>query len=86
MIKTPIHTNETYNVYVKTGANVSVGGTVYPDAYEAVNRETGVTEFISPSLPEVLYTCESFNHALISEAWKWRREESPKQTMLDLVN
>lgn len=83
-----IHKNEHYSV-VAIDLNADIGGIKYPRGYAAVNNQTGVAEYQSPTLPDVLYTSEHLNQALVSKAWEWRQETAAKQAALpfsDLVN
>lgn len=82
-----IHKNENYSV-VAVELNATIQGITYPRGYAAVNNHTGVAEYQSPTLPDVLYTAEHLNQALVSKAWEWRQEQ-PKPAQLafsDLVN
>lgn len=87
---TVVHTNENYEVVVRE-LGAKLGDVLYTHGYFARNIHTGVLEYGSPSLPDVLHTAEQLNQAIVSEAWKWRREkaEQPKAVsrgLADLVN
>lgn len=84
-----IHENDNYEVVVTDNAIV-VNGITYPHVYEVKNKATGVMEYITPAMPDALYTAEHINHALLSKAWEWREETKegvrlPKG-IVDLLN
>ena len=47
----------------------------YDGGYEVVNKEYGVVEYKTTSLPEAIFNAEQFDVALTNETWKWMREE-----------
>ena len=49
--------------------------TVYYQGYGVINKGTGVTEYLTTSLPEAIFNAEQFDVALTNETWKWMREE-----------
>ena len=70
--------NETYIVKATGELELSFLGNTYIGGYEVVNIQTGITEFMTTSLPEAMFNAEQLHGALASEAWKWRRETPPE--------
>ena len=68
-----LHENLHYTVEVIQDS-VESNGHIHGAAYAVVNRETGVNEFVSPSLPEAIYNAESFDMQLVNKPWNWLRE------------
>ena len=66
--------NENYIVVVSEDLELSLLGNVYLGGYEVINKASGVTEYMTTSMPEAMFNAEQLHGALVSEAWKWRRE------------
>ena len=75
-----IHENENYTVIVSDELALTFYQNTYLGGYEVINNVTGLTEFMTTSMPEALFNAEQLNEALKSRAWEWRSQKADTPT------
>lgn len=71
--ETTMHTNDCYYVMINTEA----------DGYGVINRQTGVCEFESISLPECIFAAENLNVVLVYKTYEWIGKRAAEQDLID---
>lgn len=65
-----VHKNDTFEVFVWDDELI-LEGIPYDGFYIVVNRETGVTEYKTPSLGDAIVYAENSMRLLKNKPWEW---------------
>lgn len=71
-----VHENENYTIVVRYDDYKDMAGNVYKNTYHVINKKTGVVETRQPILPQAIFDCEAWNHAMLEHPWDWRKEQA----------
>ena len=77
-----LHENQNYVVGVLQ-RQIELAGNFYLEGYAVVNKETHVTEYVTPSLPDAIFQSEQFNLVLRKRTWEWMQEEGDDNVSLE---
>ena len=75
-----LHENDRYEVQVVEREYYS-NNNEYDVGYGVINKETGVMEYITSSLPEAIFNAEQFDVTLENKTWQWIRTQGGQMTM-----
>lgn len=65
--------NDNYEVVVADNIHVENHGAIYSVGYAVTNKDTGVDEVFTNTLPDAIGAAEQLDLAMENEVWKWMR-------------
>lgn len=77
--------NDHYYVEVEVWRTpVRSNGYDYTEGYSVTNRETEITEFRMPQLPEAIAAAEQLDIAMTTKSWEWQRRGGSRDSGPDI--